>query len=140
MNNDYYKIMALDYGDVRIGIALSDLTRTIASGYENYTRKNLDSDIAHIKEIAVNNGVKKILIGLPMNMDGTESNQTIKTKEFANLLAEKTGYETIFFDERLTSKIAERMLIDADVSRNKRKNVLDKLSATIILQDYLNQL
>lgn len=140
MVSDYYKILALDYGDVRIGMALSDITRTIASGYENYTRKSLEEDISHIIDIAKTNNVKKILIGLPYNMDGTESNQTIKTKDFAKVLEEKSGYEIIFFDERLTSKIAERMLIEADVSRNKRKNVLDKLSATIILQDYLNTL
>ena len=140
MNSEYYKIMALDYGDVRIGIALSDMTRTIASGFENYTRKTVEQDISHIIDIAKSNNVKKILMGLPYNMDGSESNQTLKTKEFASVLGEKSGYEIIFFDERLTSKIAERMLIEADVSRNKRKNVLDKLSATIILQDYLNQL
>ena len=140
MDNNYYKVMALDYGDVRIGIAMSDMTRTIASAYENYNRRDEDSDIAHIIDIAKANSVKLIVMGLPYNMDGTESNQTLKTKAFAELLGAKSGIEIKFQDERLTSKLAERMLINADVSRMKRKNVLDKLSATIILQDYLNQI
>ncbi len=137
---EYYRIMALDYGDVRIGIALSDLTRTIANGYENYTRVNDGKDVEHIADIAKANNVKLVVFGLPYNMDGTASNQTIKTQNFANMFAERTGLEIKFLDERLTSKLAERMLIDADISRAKRKNVLDKLSATIILQDYLNQI
>ena len=133
--------MALDYGDVRIGIALSDLTRTIANGYENYVRQSsVEADMAHIIGIAKNNNVKLVVFGLPYNMDGTESNQTNKTKAFADEFARVSGLEVVYQDERLTSRIAERMLIDADVSRNKRKNVLDKLSATIILQDYLNQI
>ena len=140
MDNNYYRIMAIDYGDVRIGIALSDLTRTIANGYENYTRRNEHDDIQHLLDIAQNNNVQLVVFGLPFNMDGTDSNQTIKTREFAQLLENETKLNVVFQDERLTSKIAERVLIDSDMSRNKRKNVLDKLSATIILQDYLNQI
>ena len=140
MDNNYYRIMAIDYGDVRIGIALSDLTRTIANGYENYTRRNEHDDIQHLLDIAQNNNVQLVVFGLPFNMDGTDSNQTIKTREFAQLLENETKLKVVFQDERLTSKIAERVLIDSDMSRNKRKNVLDKLSATIILQDYLNQI
>ena len=140
MDNNYYRIMAIDYGDVRIGIALSDLTRTIANGYENYTRRNEHDDIQHLLDIAKNNNVQLVVFGLPFNMDGTDSNQTIKTREFAQLLENETKLKVVFQDERLTSKIAERVLIDSDMSRNKRKNVLDKLSATIVLQDYLNQI
>ena len=138
MTSDLYRVMAIDYGDVRIGIALSDLTRTIANGYENYSRISLDKDMEHLISIAKTNNVKVVVFGLPFNMDGTESNQTIKTKDFATMFEEKSNLKVVFQDERLTSKIAERVLIDADMSRNKRKNVLDKLSATIILQDYLN--
>ena len=140
MTSDLYRIMAIDYGDVRIGIALSDLTRTIANGLENYTRATEDQDIKHLIDIARNNNVQLVVFGLPYNMDGTESNQTIKTIDFANRFAEVSKLSIVFQDERLTSKLAERVLINADMSRNKRKNVLDKLSATIILQDYLNQL
>ncbi len=137
-----YRIMCLDYGDVRIGVALSDLTHTLASGFETYTRKSIKEDIIHLKKVINENNVKKILFGLPLNMDGTESNQTIKTKNFAELLKSNLddNIEIIFSDERLTSLIAEKMLISADVSRQKRKMVIDKISATIILQDYLDNL
>ena len=140
MDNNYYRIMAIDYGDVRIGIALSDLTRTIANGYENYTRKEPNADMAHLVDIARSNNVRKVVFGLPYNMDGTDSNQTVKTRQFAESFASASGLEIVYQDERLTSKIAERVLIDSDMSRAKRKGVLDKLSATIILQDYLNQI
>ena len=138
MENSYYRVMALDYGDVRIGIALSDITGFLASGYENYTRKSLDEDCRHIAEIADNNNVKIIVLGLPLNMDGTEGVRVEKTREFADELMKYTSCKIEYLDERLTSVSAEKILISADVSRKKRKAVLDKLSATIILQDYLD--
>ena len=138
MDNSYYRIMALDYGDVRIGIALSDVTRFLASGYENYTRKDLVFDCKHIAQIASENNVKIIVIGLPINMDGSKGVRVEKTYEFAEELKKYTSAKIDFLDERLTSVSAEKILISADVSRKKRKEVLDKLSATIILQDYLD--
>ena len=138
MNDSYYRIMALDYGDVRIGIALSDVTRFLASGYENYTRINLDPDCKHIAKIANENNVKIIVIGLPINMDGSKGVRVEKTYEFANILKNYIDVKIDFIDERLTSVSAEKILISADVSRKKRKQVLDKLSASIILQDYLD--
>ena len=138
MENSYYRVMALDYGDVRIGIALSDITRFLASGYENYTRVNLETDCKHIAEIISNNNVKIVVLGLPLNMDGSAGVRVEKTKEFAEELKKYTTASIDFLDERLTSVSAEKILISADVSRKKRKEVLDKLSATIILQDYLD--
>lgn len=138
MENSYYRVMALDYGDVRIGIALSDITRFLASGFENYTRVNLETDCKHIAEIITNNNVKVVVLGLPLNMDGSAGVRVEKTKEFAEELKKYTTATIDFLDERLTSVSAEKILISADVSRKKRKEVLDKLSATIILQDYLD--
>ena len=138
MENSYYRVMALDYGDVRIGIALSDITRFLASGLENYTRVSLEADCKHIAELIANNNVKVVVFGLPLNMDGTSGVRVEKTKEFAEELKKYTDAKIDFLDERLTSVSAEKILISADVSRKKRKQVLDKLSATIILQDYLD--
>lgn len=138
MENTYYRVMALDYGDVRIGIALSDVTRFLATGYENYTRKDIKSDCEHIAEIIKNNNVKIVVLGLPLNMDGSSGDRVEKTYEFAGILSEYTDAKIEYLDERLTSVSAEKILISADVSRKKRKAVLDKLSATIILQDYLD--
>ncbi|MCI5497883.1 MAG: Holliday junction resolvase RuvX [Firmicutes bacterium] len=138
MDNSYYRVMALDYGDVRIGIALSDVTRFLASGYENYTRKELSEDCRHIAQIASEKGVKVIVLGLPLNMDGSSGVRVEKTYEFAEELSKYTDAKIDYLDERLTSVSAEKILISADVSRKKRKDVIDKLSATIILQDYLD--
>ena len=138
MDNAYYRVMGLDYGDVRVGIALSDVTRFLASGFENYTRVSLEKDCQHIAEIISSNNVKLVVLGLPLNMDGSEGVRVEKTKEFAEELKKYTSVEIDFLDERLTSVSAEKILISADVSRKKRKQVLDKLSATIILQDYLD--
>ena len=138
MENSYYRVMALDYGDVRIGIALSDITRFLASGLENYTRVSLEVDCKHIAELIANNNVKVVVLGLPLNMDGTSGVRVEKTKEFAEELKKYTDAKIDFLDERLTSVSAEKILISADVTRKKRKQVLDKLSATIILQDYLD--
>ncbi len=135
-----FRIMALDYGTVRIGIALSDLTQFIANGYENYQRTSLKNDINHLKQIINDNKVGKIVVGLPLNMDGSESGQTLKTKEFIEVLRNEISNIPIeVLDERLTSMVAEKLLISADISRAKRKQVIDKMSATIILQDYLDR-
>lgn len=135
-----FRIMALDYGTVRIGIALSDLTQFIANGYENYQRTSLKNDLNHLKQIINDNKVGKIVVGLPLNMDGSESGQTLKTKEFIEVLRNEIPNIPIeVLDERLTSMVAEKLLISADVSRAKRKQVIDKMSATIILQDYLDR-
>ena len=130
--------MALDYGEVRIGIALSDVTRFLASGYENYNRVSLEKDCEHIADIIRNNNVKVVVLGLPINMNGTKGERVDKTYQFAEELSKYTDAKIDYLDERLTSVSAEKILISADVSRKKRKDVLDKLSATIILQDYLD--
>ena len=138
MENSYYRVMALDYGEVRIGIAMSDVTRFLASGYENYTRVGLQKDCEHIADIIRNNNVKLVVIGLPINMNGTKGERVDKTYQFAEELRKFIDVKIDYLDERLTSVSAEKILISADVSRKKRKDVLDKLSATIILQDYLD--
>lgn len=130
--------MALDYGEVRIGIAFSDILNIIANGYETYTRKNLEADLDYLNKLVKEKEVDTIVLGLPINMDGTEGERAIATREFGDLLAKKTGLVVKYLDERLTSASAERMLIEADMRREKRKQVIDKISATIILQNYLD--
>ena len=138
MDSKLYRIMCIDYGDVRIGIALTDPTRTIASAYENYNRVGTQADLAHIADIVTKMNVQKIVFGMPYSMDGKENDRMLATKSFAEQLQAITKVEIDYFDERFTSIVAEKMLISADVSRGRRKQVLDKLSATIILQDYLS--
>ena len=132
--------MALDYGEVRIGIAFSDLLNIIANGYETYTRKDIEKDLDYLAKLCTEKEVDTIVIGLPINMDGTEGERAVATREFAEKLKSKTNLPIKFLDERLTSVSAEKLLIEADMRREKRKQVIDKISATIILQNYLDML
>lgn len=137
---NYKRLLALDYGDVRIGIAMSDLMQIIASPYETYKRQTLIKDLEYISNLIKTNLVHTVVIGLPLNMDGSEGERTKKTKEFADALGEKTDAKIVFFDERLTSVTAEDILIEAGVKREERKKIIDKLAATIILKSYMDSI
>lgn len=133
------RMMGLDVGDKRIGVALSDLMGWTAQGLETIHRTNIKSDLQRIEAIIQEHDVKKIVIGLPKNMNGTLGPQSEKVIEFTERLKKRTNLETVFWDERLTTVAAERTLIEADVSRKKRKTVIDKLAAIHILQGYLDR-
>lgn len=137
---DYYKVMALDYGEVRIGVAMTDLMRLIASPFETYTRKNLQADINHICGLIKDNSVKTVVVGLPLNMDGTEGERAQKTREFVNELKNNTPADVgfVFQDERLSSVSAEEILLEGGMKRKDRKQNIDKVAAAIILESYLN--
>ena len=137
------KHLSIDLGDVRIGLAISDSMGIIANGLETYQRKFIYKDVEYIVKIAMDNNVKCVVMGLPMNMDGTSGERVEKAREFAKLMEEKfkeNNYECKidFQDERLTTVTSERVLIDAGVRRENRKKVIDKMAATIILQTYLD--
>ena len=134
-----FRIMALDVGDVRIGIALSDLLQTIASPFESYRRKGFVKDIEYILNLAKEKEVGLIVSGLPLSMDGTENAQSTKVREFVDALAARTEIPVSFVDERFTTVSAERMLLSADVSREGRKKVVDKIAAAIILDNYMSR-
>lgn len=132
--------VALDVGDVRIGVAVSDMLGITANPRETYVRKKDDTnaDIAYFCEYAKKEDAVAFVLGLPKNMDGTEGDRAAVTRQFGDMLEEASGLEVLYQDERLTTVSAERMLIDADVRRDKRKKVIDKVAATIILQSYLD--
>ena len=134
----YLRTMSLDLGEVRIGIAVSDIMNVIANGYETYTRQNIQKDVEHVASIVKEKGVGTIVLGLPINMDGTKGERVEKTYAFAEELKKVTDCKIDYMDERLTTVTAERVLIDGNVRRDKRKQVIDKLAATIILQSYLD--
>ena len=131
--------MALDYGDVRIGIAFSDLLQTIASPFQTYKRKTLAEDLNYFLNLVKEKEVSKIILGLPVNMDGSVGERALKTKEFGEELSKATGLEVEYVDERLTSVEAEEILISSGVRREKRKEVIDKIAAALILESYLNR-
>ena len=134
------RIIALDIGDVRIGVAVSDFMRIIANPRETYIRKNEDADIEYFIQLAKKEEADTFVVGLPINMDGTEGPRVEICRAFGEKLREKSGLNVEYQDERLTTVSAERMLIEADVRRDKRKQVIDKLAATIILQSYLDRI
>ena len=135
---EYYRTMSLDLGDVRIGIAISDILNIIANGLETYNRQSDEKDVEHIANLVKEHNVKVIVLGLPINMDGTKGERVEKTYAFAEKLKKVVDCKIDYMDERLTTVTAERVLIDGNVRRDKRKQVIDKLAATIILQSYLD--
>ena len=135
----YKRIMGLDVGDKRIGISLSDPLRITAQGVETFNRLDTEEkDIAHIVELIKKNDVEFIVCGLPKNMNGTIGPQAEKVMAFADKIKESCGIRIEYSDERLTTVLVERTLIEADMSRSKRRKVVDKLAAVTILQCYLD--
>lgn len=134
------RIIGLDVGDVRIGVAASDVMGMIANPRETYVRKKDDvsADIAYFCDYAAKEDAGSFVLGLPINMDGSEGPRATLTRAFGDLLHERSGLPVFYQDERLTTVSAERVLIDADMRREKRKQVIDKVAATIILQAYLD--
>lgn len=143
------KMLGLDVGDRTIGVAVSDPTGLIASPVETIKRESNKQSIARIVELIIDTTSKKLVIGLPKNMNGTIGPQGEKTLAFVKQLEKKIMYsdklegkdiEIIMWDERLTSKAAERTLIESEVRREKRKEVIDQLAAVYILQGYLDHI
>ena len=133
------RVLALDVGDKRIGVAVSDPLGITAQGLETYTRTgDTEKDAEHIAELAKKYEPVKLLFGMPRNMDGSYGFQSEKVKEFAQAVLKVWDGEHAFFDERLTTVSAERVLVEADMDWRKRRKVVDKLAATIILQGYLD--
>ncbi len=131
--------MALDLGDRRIGIAFSDVMGIIASGYETFTRTNdSEKDMDYIVSLIKEKQVDTVVLGLPINMDGTFGPRAQLSKDYGEKLKSRINVKVDYLDERLTTVSAEKLLISADVRRDKRKTVIDKIAATIILQDYLD--
>lgn len=132
------RILALDIGDVRIGIAVSDPMQIIANPLQTYKRIGMSQDIEYLCDLAKQQQVTLLVSGLPVSMNGEENSQTQKTREFAQKLSEKSGINLKYVDERLTTVSAEKALIEGGMRRENRKGVIDKVAATIILQNYLD--
>ena len=132
------KTMGIDFGLSRIGIALSDDTKFLAAPYETYKRKGETLDINHLIEIIRTKNVDEIVCGLPMNMAGEEQEIAQKTREFMSVFQSKIQIKIEFVDERLSSLMAEEMLKETERDWKKRKEKLDAVAASIILQDYLD--
>lgn len=135
------RIMGLDVGDKTIGVALSDPLGWTAQGLEIIQRVGIKKDLQRLGEIINEYNVNRIVVGLPKNMDGTMGPQCGKVLEFNDRLSRRFNkIEIIQWDERLTTVAAERTLIEANINREKRKKIIDKISAVYILQGYLDRI
>ena len=136
--------LALDVGDKTIGVAVSDALGITAQGITTVERVGIKKDTGKILELLKEYDCDTVILGLPLKLDGTESPQTEKVREFREKLENKlrsSGMGNIlvdYYDERLTTVMAEKVLIDADLSRSRRKKVIDKQAAVLILQSYLD--
>ena len=134
------RIIAFDIGDKRVGVAISDPFNEMAMPLETYWRKGYSKDIAYLAELAKSKYAETIVCGLPLDFDGRESEQTIKTKEFIEQLKQATDIKVVCQDERFSTKEARKLLLEADMRREKRKDVIDKIAASYILEDYLRRM
>jgi|SRR5690625_3858965 len=135
------RILGLDVGSKTIGVAISDALKLTAQGLRtiSWTEHDMSSADDELAQIIQKYEIEKIVIGLPKHMDGSIGERGELTKIYANRLEKKLGLPVLLIDERLSTVAAEKTLLEADMSRKKRKNVIDKIAAVMILQSYLNQ-
>ena len=134
---DRQRIAGIDYGTVRIGIAVATSGVGIASPYENYTRRGESQDARYFRDLAQQERIDRFVVGLPVHLSGVESQKSAEAREFGKWLTELTGVPVEFYDERFTSAEAENYLLDANLTSKQRKARLDKLAAQIMLSAYL---
>lgn len=133
------RILGIDVGDKRIGVAVTDPLQITAQGVMTIKRKTRDDDLEAFKNLIDEYEIKKVVAGLPVNMDGSESAQTRKTMNFCQFIKKRLKVEIIYMDERLTSSWSEKILIEGNVSRSDRKDYVDMLAAQMILQSYMDR-
>ena len=133
------RLMGLDYGDSRTGVAVSDLLGITAQGVESIKYTGERQLIQRLREIIEEYQVKKIVIGLPLNMNATSGQRVEKTKKFIEKLKNEFGLEVVTIDERLTTVASHRTMTELGVNKNKKKNIVDMMSAVFILQMYMDR-
>lgn len=134
------KLLSVDFGDTRTGLAVSDPSRLLASGIGYISPGGIEKTADAVAEIAREQGVVAAVVGLPVNMDGSEGSRAQRCRKFASMLAERLSLPVAMFDERMTTMTASRYLNETGTRGKKRKSVIDTLSAQIILQNCLDRL
>jgi putative Holliday junction resolvase len=132
------RAVGLDLGTRTIGLAVSDELGLTAQGLETLERKSLKKDLAALVKLAKDYQADRFILGLPLNMDGTEGPRAAATRKFGDALAEASQLSVLYQDERLTTVAAQRVLLEGNVSRQKRRAVVDQIAATLILQSWLD--
>jgi putative Holliday junction resolvase len=131
------RIAGIDYGTVRIGIALAETEMGIASPHENYTRRTLALDASFFCQLVHDEGISRFVVGLPVHLSGNESQKSVEARAFGNWLGEVTGVPVEFFDERFSSAEADERLKEANLTKHERQARRDQLAAQIMLAAYL---
>jgi putative Holliday junction resolvase len=131
------RLAAIDYGTVRLGVAITDPDQRLASPLENYTRRGAAADAKWLAELSQVERIAGFIIGLPIHTTGNESQKSIEARKFGKWVGEITGLPVVFFDERFTTAQAESLLLDAELTKKRRKERLDKLAAQILLASFL---
>jgi putative Holliday junction resolvase len=134
------RILALDPGTKRIGVALSDELGWTAQPLETFERKSPEADAAHIKDLVRRHDVREIVMGMPVHLSGRMGPAAQSAQRFLEMIQSAVEVPVVAWDERLTTKAAEQLLIDADVSRKKRKGAVDRVAAALLLKSYLEHL
>lgn len=134
------KILGVDFGDKRTGLALSDPFRMIAGGIGFVSPGGIEKTADAVAQAAAENSVSAVVVGLPVNMDGTEGSRAERCRKFAGLLEKRLDIPVVMYDERMTTMTAARYLNETNTRGNKRKGIIDTLSAQIILQNFLDRL
>lgn len=134
------RILGLDVGEIRIGVAVSDALGITAQAVSTIHRSNLDKDLEQLKQLFESYSAEKVVIGYPLNMDGSAGPQAEKVKAFAAAIEERIHHPVVLWDERLSTAEARKVLISAGLRREKRKQVIDQIAAVLILQSYLDTL
>ena len=132
------RVLAIDLGTRRIGLAVSDPLRLIAQGLPTYHRQNKQQDLRRLNSLVCEYEVSLIVVGNPVNMNGTEGTQSAKAREFAGELEQRLDVAVQMWDERLTSVEANRVLDESGVARNKRTEVVDRVAAVLLLENFLD--
>ena len=132
------RILGIDYGEVRVGIAISDLTHTIASPFKTFTFKDYDDLLLKLSDLIKEKDITEIVVGLPLNMKGKITKQTLKVHEFINLLKSSFSNKIYLIDERLSSITAKKIMHEMNIKTGHNKEKTDQISASIILQEYLD--
>ena len=132
------RILGIDYGEVRVGLALSDLTQTIAKPFRTINYKNLDDLLNQLETIIIENEVCKLVVGIPYNMKGENTKQTLQVKEFIDFLESNSSYDVSLIDERLSSIEAEKTMHKMNIKTGHNKAKIDQIAASVILQEYLD--
>jgi putative Holliday junction resolvase len=132
------RLLGVDYGQVRIGLAVSDVDCKIASPLATYTRRGKKEDAAHFQKLVADQQIVEIILGLPVHLDGREGQKAAETRAFGAWLHEVTGLPIIYWDERFTTVEAERLLLSAGLTNQRRRGRRDRVAAQILLQSYLD--